>query len=42
MHVSKWIHPFVHNIFISSLKSDTLDIGRLCERVSRELNPLCF
>lgn len=42
MHVSKWIYPFVHDIFISSLKSDILDIGRLCERVSRELNPFCF
>lgn len=42
MHVSKWIYPSVHNILISSLKSDILDIGRLCERVSGELNPLCF
>lgn len=42
MHVPKWVHPFVRNIFISSLKSDILDIGRLCERVPRELNPLGF
>lgn len=40
MHVPKWVHPFVHNILISSLQSDISDIGRLRERVPRELSPL--